>query len=112
MGRDEQGKLLALIYRRKFTEPTILVMDRGYESYNTIAHCCNIPNLFFVLRVKQGKAALRDIQRLPLETLDEPFSVTVTTSQRNIEQGKRLGVFEHGQPKRENAIGKNAGNTL
>ena len=53
MGRDEQGKLLALIYRRKFTEPTILVMDRGYESYNTIAHCCNIPNFFFVLRVKQ-----------------------------------------------------------
>ena len=86
MGRDEQGKLLALIYRRKFTEPTIWVMDRGYESYNTIAHCCNIPNLFFVLRVKQGKAALRDIQRLPLETLDEPFSVTVTTSQRNIDK--------------------------
>lgn len=86
MGRDEQGQLLALIYRRKFTEPTILVMDRGYESYNTIAHCCNIPNLFFVLRVKQGKAALRDIQRLPLETLDEPFSVTVTTSQRNIDK--------------------------
>ena len=89
MGRDEQGQLLALIYRRKFTEPTILVMDRGYESYNTIAHCCNIPNFFFVLRVKQGKAALRDIQRLPLETLDEPFSVTVTTSQRNI--GKESG---------------------
>ena len=29
------------------------------------------------------------IQRLPLETLDEPFSVTVTTSQRNI--GKESG---------------------
>jgi len=48
MGWDEQGQLLALIYRRKFTEPTILVMDRGYESYNTIAHCCNIPNLFLL----------------------------------------------------------------
>ena len=48
MGRDEQGQLLALIYRRKFTEPTILVMDRGHESYNTIAHCCNIPNFFLL----------------------------------------------------------------
>ena len=48
MGRDEQGQLLALIYRRKFTEPTILVMDRGYESYNTIAHCCNIPTFFLL----------------------------------------------------------------
>ena len=27
-------------------------------------------------------------------------------------QRKRLGVFEHRQPKRENAIGKNAGNAL
>lgn len=44
MGRDEQGKLLTLLYKRKFNEPTILVMDRGYESYNTVAHCCNIPS--------------------------------------------------------------------
>lgn len=86
MGRDEQGNLLALIYRHKFAEPTILVMDRGYESYNTIAHCCNIPNFYFVLRVKQGKAALRDIQQLPMEKVDKPFSVTVTTSQRNIDK--------------------------
>lgn len=86
MGRDEQGKLLALIYKQKITEPTILVMDRGYESYNTVAHCCNIPNLFFVLRVKQGKAAFRDIQKLPMEPLDQPFTTTITTYQRNIDK--------------------------
>lgn len=86
MGRDEQGKLLTLLYKRKFTEPTILVMDRGYESYNTVAHCCNIPNLFFVLRVKQGKAAFRDIQKLPMEPLDQPFTTTITTYQRNIDK--------------------------
>lgn len=86
MGRDEQGKLLALLYKRKFNEPTILVMDRGYESYNTVAHCCNIPNLFFVLRVKQGKAAFRDIQKLPMEPLDQSFTTTITTYQRNIDK--------------------------
>lgn len=86
IGRDEQGKLLSLLYKRKFNEPTILVMDRGYESYNTVAHCCNIPNLFFVLRVKQGKAAFRDIQKLPMEPLDQPFTTTITTYQRNIDK--------------------------
>lgn len=84
MGRDEQGKLLTLIYKRKFTEPTILVMDRGYESYNTVAHCCNIPNLFFVLRVRQGKGGFRDIQKLPMESLEQPFKTTVVTSQHKI----------------------------
>lgn len=86
MGRDEQGKLLTLLYKRKFNEPTILVMDRGYESYNTVAHCCNIPNLFFVLRVKQGKAAFRDVQKLPMEPLDQSFTTTITTYQRNIDK--------------------------
>ncbi len=86
MGRDEQGKLLTLLYKRKFNEPTILVMDRGYESYNTLAHCCNIPNLFFVLRVKQGKAAFREIQKLPMEPLDCPLTTTITTYQRNIDK--------------------------
>lgn len=86
IGRDEQGKLLTLLYKRKFNEPTILVMDRGYESYNTVAHCCNIPNLFFVLRVKQGKAAFRDIKKLPMEPLDQSFTTTITTYQRNIDK--------------------------
>lgn len=97
MGRDEQGKLLTLLYKRKFTEPTILVMDRGYESYNTVSHLCHIAaenmgkssnssNFFFVLRVKQGKAAFRDIQKLPMEPLDQPFTTTITTYQRNIDK--------------------------
>ena len=49
MGNDEissQGALCALIYKRKYREPTIVVLDRGYESYNTIAYLQNNPNLY------------------------------------------------------------------
>jgi len=32
---DEQGSLYTLVYKRKFHQPTILLLDRGYEGYNT-----------------------------------------------------------------------------
>lgn len=80
---DEQGALYSLIYRRRFHQPTIVVMDRGYESYNTIAHLLNIPNLFFVLRVKQDKAALRPVRNLPMEDLDRDLDWMITTRQTN-----------------------------
>lgn len=82
---DEQGALYSLIYKRRFHQPTIVVMDRGYESYNTLAHLQNIHNLFFVLRVKQGKAALRPVRNLPMkeEEVDRDLEWTITTRQTN-----------------------------
>lgn len=78
---DEQGALYALIYKRKITQPTILVLDRGYEGYNTLAHLQNIPNLFFVLRVKND--GLRPVRELPMEELDHDLTWTITTRQTN-----------------------------
>ena len=88
IGRDEQGALYSLVYRRRYDIPTILVLDRGYESYNTIAHLSNIsPNFFFVLRVKtDSTAALKPIKALPLETFDKDESTFITTRQRNIDK--------------------------
>lgn len=78
---DEQGALYSLIYRRRFIQPTILVLDRGYESYNTIAHLQDIPNLFFVLRVKND--GLRPVRDLPMEELDCNLRWKVTSRQTN-----------------------------
>ena len=86
---DEQGALYSLIYKRKFVQPTILLLDRGYESYNTIAHLQQVDNLYFVLRVKQDKAALRPVRGLPMEELDRELSWTITTRQTN--QAKENG---------------------
>lgn len=66
--RDEQGALYSLIYRRKFQQPTIVILDRGYESYSNIYHLSSINNLFYVLRVKND--GLRPVRELPLENLD------------------------------------------
>lgn len=80
---DEQGSLYSLIYRRKIYQPTIVALDRGYEGYNTLAHLLHIPNLYFVLRVKQDKAALRPVRDLPMEGLDRDLEWTITTRQTN-----------------------------
>lgn len=80
---DEQGALYSLIYKRKFRQPTIIILDRGYESYNSLFHLQNIENLYFVLRVKQDKAALRPVRGLPMEELDRNLEWTITSRQTN-----------------------------
>lgn len=96
---DEQGALCALIYKRKYRQPTILVLDRGYESYNTIAHLQNNRNLYFVLRVKQDKAALRPVRGLPLEELDRDLAWTITTWQTNEAKEKGWIFLQTGSKK-------------
>lgn len=79
---DEQGALYSLIYRRKFQQPTIVILDRGYESYSSIYHLSSINNLFYVLRVKND--GLRPVRELPLKELDfSSLKWTVTRRQTN-----------------------------
>ncbi len=80
---DEQGALYSLIYRRKFQDRTIVLLDRGYESYSSIFHLSRISNLFYVLRVKND--GLRPVRELPLEEeLDcDDLRWTVTRRQTN-----------------------------
>ena len=80
---DEQGALYSLIYKRKFNQPVILLLDRGYESYSSIAHLQSIPNLYFLLRVKQGQGALRPVRDLTMEEIDRDLQWTITTRQTN-----------------------------
>lgn len=83
VAHDEQGALAALVYRRRFDSPSIIVLDRGYESYNCLCHLLNIPNLYFVLRVKQDKSALKPVRELPMEELDRELTWSITTRQTN-----------------------------
>ena len=97
LGKNEQDKLIALLYRNKFLSPTILILDRGYESYNTIVHCCDkIPNLYMVLRVKQDHGALRDVKSLPLEELDVDLETTVTDRQDNFSKQNNFVFLQTG----------------
>lgn len=78
---DEQGALYSLIYRRRFQNKTIILLDRGYESFSTIYHLSYINNLYYVLRVKNG--GLRPIKALSMEELDRNLEWTVTRRQTN-----------------------------
>ena len=81
---DECGALYSMLYRHKFEKPTILAMDRGLGSYNSLAHLgsCS-PNLFYVQRLRQDRNALRIISTLPMQELDEDITVEIVTTQRN-----------------------------
>ena len=81
---DECGSLYAMLHHHKFEKPTILTLDRGFESYNSLAHLgsCS-PNLYYVLRLKQDRNALRSIAALPMRELDMGLTAEIVTTQRN-----------------------------
>lgn len=80
---DERAALIAMLKRNTFSGKNILTLDRGYESYNLLAHLIHADNLDFVLRVKQGHGAIKEISDLPMEELDQIISFEVSTTQTN-----------------------------
>lgn len=61
----------------------IILYDRGYESFNVLAHLIEAKNTEFLCRVKHGSGAIREIARLPMEELDRDITVEVCTTQTN-----------------------------
>ena len=49
--QDEVGALTFMLMWYDFKEKTLIVADRGYESYNVFAHLQNTPNVDFLIRV-------------------------------------------------------------
>lgn len=79
--QDEVGALTFMLDWYDFKEKTLIVGDRGYESYNAFAHLQNTPNTDFLIRVKQDHSAMREIGKLPMTELDTDVSFTITTTQ-------------------------------
>ena len=79
--QDEVGALLFMMKWYDFKEKTLIVADRGYESYNVFVHIQNTPNTDFLIRVKQDRTAMREIGKLPMMELDKDVSFTITTTQ-------------------------------
>lgn len=87
--QDEVGALTFMLTWYDFKEKTLIVADRGYESYNVFAHLQNTPNVDFLIRVKQDRTAMREISKLPMTELDTDVSFTITTTQTK--EGKEKG---------------------
>ncbi|MPM16454.1 IS4 family transposase IS1675 [bioreactor metagenome] len=87
--KDENGALIEMLRRNEFERPTLIVADRGYESYNLIAHLLEKEQTDFVIRVKQNHSAMREIARLPMLELDCDIAFTITTTQTNEDKLRR-----------------------
>lgn len=91
--KDEIGALLAMLQRNDFSQKTLIVADRGFESYNVIAHMLAKPNADFLIRVKQNHSAMREVAKLPMLELDCDVSFTITTTQKNSDKANPNFVF-------------------
>lgn len=86
--KDEIGALIDMLKRNNFRQKTLIVADRGYESYNLLAHLIEKDNTDFLIRVKQNHSAMREIARLPMFELDCDIGFTITTTQTNEDKQK------------------------
>lgn len=84
--QDEVGALTFMLQWYNFSEKTLIVADRGYESYNVFAHLLNTPNVDFLVRVKQNNSAMREIKKLPMMELDTDVSFVISTTQTKFDK--------------------------
>ncbi len=78
---DEHQAMREMINHNEFSRKSIIIADRGYVSFNTIATLIEKPNVDFVIRSMHGKTAIREIKALPMEELDTMITLEVTTTQ-------------------------------
>ncbi|WP_270593421.1 IS4 family transposase [Faecalibacillus faecis] len=80
--KSEIGARIDFINQRNYPENSIITADRGYESYNLIAHCIE-NNQKFVFRVKD--ISTRNGIMTSLSLPDETFDITVTRTLTNLQ---------------------------
>lgn len=102
--KDEIGALVDMLERNTFTQKALIIADRGFESYNLIAHCLEKENVDFLIRVRQNYSAMREVAKLPMMELDCTFRPTITTTQTK--EDKKSGYVFLQVPKKSKAGSK------
>ncbi len=102
--QPQEDEVAALTFMAKwydFNEDVLIVADRGFESYNLIAHLLENKDTKFLIRIRQGYSAMTAVAKLPLEELDTDVSFTITT--RQTKETKEKGYVWIQIPKKPNA---------
>lgn len=76
---DERTAAIEMLKRAKIS-PSIVMMDRGYFSFNLIENCNRIQDCFCVVRSKVNQGAINEIKALPNQECDISLSCKVTCS--------------------------------
>ncbi len=103
---DEVGALTFMASWYRFDEKVLIVADRGYESYNAIAHMLANKNVHFLMRLRHGISSMKPVRELPMQELDEDISFTVSTRQTN--EDKQNGHILLRLPNKGKAIKKSS----
>ena len=77
----ERRAAIEMVERHVYPEKTILIADRGYESFNFIEHINRVENLHYLVRVKNK--GTKEIRELPMKALDTDISFELRTTQTN-----------------------------
>ena len=93
--KDEIGAAITMLQRNDFAQKTLIIGDRGFESYNLIAHLLSKPNTDFLIRIKDSssRSAMREVAKLPKMALDCDISFTVCITQTN--EDKKHAEYIH-----------------
>lgn len=76
---DERSAAIEML-KRLNVGPYIVLMDRGYTSWNMVENCNRLPNCYYVIRSKTGKSAFKEVEALPDQECDVNISCRVTSS--------------------------------
>lgn len=79
---DERTAAINMLKNLHTNNPYIVIMDRGYESFNMIEHCNRLDNGYYIIRTKTGAGGIKEIANLPNEECDVDISFKITTSHR------------------------------
>ena len=77
--QDERKACLNILSKTVFTEPTLLIADRGYEAYYLFETIHRIENLDYLIRVKNEGSKLT--KSLPMEEFDKTIPLEIRTGQ-------------------------------
>lgn len=94
---NENRAFVTMVDRDFSTTPTIYIADRGYESYNNLAHIQE-RNQFFLIRVKDLKrnGIVSGFSLPETEEFDEYFSLYLTRKQTNaIKENPKFKFLPH-----------------
>lgn len=97
--RNEHKAFVTMVDRDDLSIPTIYIADRGYESYNNIAHVME-KGQKFLIRVKDVDR-FGIVSKLPLpddEEFDVSVSVELTRSQTKDTKNSNLKFISHTSP--------------
>lgn len=97
---NEGAAALKMIRRMPKDDPFMIVMDRGYESYNLIETLNRTANCHYVIRVRTE--GIKEISNLPDGECDIEIAIPVTTSHTEYIKKRAAGekVYKINAPKR------------